>query len=113
MAAPSPLAVARREAALSLRALGNLVHVSAVTCWRWEEGRDRPRPAVFEVLAGASAEALAQDHARWLASQRLSRRTRRTAIEIALPPGMDAEAAQRICTDALASLVAGRREGAR
>ncbi|HUW10621.1 MAG TPA: hypothetical protein VM537_12900 [Anaerolineae bacterium] len=34
-------------------------------------------------------------------------------IEIALPAGIDVEEAQRICTDALVSLAAGRREGER
>ena len=111
MAASSPLAVARRRAALSLKALGDLLHISAVTCWRWEKGRERPRPAVFEVLAGAGAEALAQDYARWLASQR-PRKCPVLTIEVALPDGLDPEAAQEVCTAALVSLVTGRRKGA-
>lgn len=59
--------------------------------------------------------------ARWLgvngaAKARDRQRRRRSSvptIEIALPDGLDPEAAQQVCTAALVSLVAGRREGAR
>ena len=97
----SPLRRARLEARLTLGYLAARVGVTPAAVNRWEFGQREPDRRVFLTLAVTGLE---REHADWLREHR-PRKCSVPIIAIALPAGLDAEAAQRICTDALVSLV--------
>jgi len=107
----SPLHRLRLQAGLTIPQLAEKFSVSTATVARWLSG-DRTAPEGFiRALARAAAgdvSEIAAAQQEYVEQRKRRRRQPPPVIEIALPAGVDVEAAQRICTDALASLVTAR-----
>ena len=107
-----PLERARRRLGLTLSEIASRLGCSEAAVSRYVSGGRTSPPALFLLLG---SPALAAEHEKWLAATGRKRKRGEVALTITarLPTGMTEDEAQRICTDALSSLVAGQREGAR
>ena len=103
----SPLNALRVQAGLTVAQLACRFGVSTATVSRWLTGaRGAPEPFVLALQMAAAGDTTetARAQAKYRAA-RARRQQARPTITLVLPPGLDAKQAQRVCTDALSSLL--------